>query len=153
LPGAESELLIRPARSDEAFLVHDLVQRAYRDYVRELGGRPPPMDADYPAAIARGEVFVGIDIGLAGVIGLRPRIDHLLIDNVAVDPDRQSSGIARTLLAFAEQRALSLGLPSTRLYTHERMERNLLLYSRLGYEPQSKPADDPRPRVLLAKEL
>jgi GNAT superfamily N-acetyltransferase len=118
-----------------------------------IGVRPPPMDADYPTAIARGRVFVGIAGGIAGVIVLCPQSDHLLIDNVAVDPSRQGRGIGRFLLAFAEQRARALGLPRVQLYTHERMGRNLRLYCHLGYERQLRPADDPRPRVLLAKEL
>jgi ribosomal protein S18 acetylase RimI-like enzyme len=151
--GAPAALRIRAARREEGCLIRELAQRAYEGYIASIGVRPPPMDADYPTAIARGQAFVAIDGGIAGVIVLCPQSDHLLIDNVAVDPSSQGRGIGRSLLDFAEHRARALGLPRVRLYTHERMGRNLRLYSRLGYELQPRTGDGPRPRVLLAKEL
>lgn len=35
--------------------------------------------------------------------------DHLLLDNIAVRPDRQGTGLGRVLIAFAEQDATRRG--------------------------------------------
>jgi GNAT superfamily N-acetyltransferase len=60
--------------------------------------------------------------------------DHLLIENVAVDPSRQHQGIGRALLAVAETHALSLATRILRLYTNTAMSENLELYPHLGHE-------------------
>jgi GNAT superfamily N-acetyltransferase len=41
---------------------------------------------------------------IAGIIVLLPGPDYLLLDNIAVSPARQGSGLGRRLLAFAERR-------------------------------------------------
>lgn len=66
-------------------------------------------------------------------LALAAKPDHLLIWSVAVRPCRQHGGLGRALLAFAERRAMELGLPEVRLYTHARMARNIAIYERAGY--------------------
>lgn len=112
-------------------LVEAVVRAAYTPWVAVVGGRPAPLDADYAELIAAGSVYVTDDVD--GVLVLTVEEDALVVDNVAVRPDRQGRGIGRQLLAFAEQRAVELGLPAVRLYAHERMTSNVELYERLGY--------------------
>jgi GNAT superfamily N-acetyltransferase len=70
------------------------------------GVRPRPMTADYAAHVRDDEVWVADDEGeIQGFLVLVPRGDHLLLDNVAVDPSAQGRGIGAALLALAEERA------------------------------------------------
>ena len=66
---------------------------------------------------------------IAGIIVLLPATDYLLLDNIAVSPARQGSGLGRRLLAFAEAEALRRGYAEIRLYTHQTMVENQRLYA------------------------
>jgi len=124
---------VHMARSVDRAAVEEIVQAAYEPWVRTIGVRPAPLDADYGALISRGLVFVCGVGQLAGVIVLVPEPDVLLIENVAVRPDRQGEGIGQTLLAFAEAHARDSDRSAVRLYTHSAMASNVALYERLGY--------------------
>lgn len=66
--------------------------------------------------------------------------DHDMIFSVAVDPAHLGRGLGKRPIDFAEQRAKAAGLGEMRLYTNARMERNIALYSDLGYiETAHKP--------------
>ena len=145
---------IRAAQPQDAPAVSELVQRAYGGYVELIGVRPAPMDEDYTAAIARATVLVAVhDATLAGVVVLRTEADHVLIENVAVDPAHQHAGIGRALLARAEDVAREHGLSELRLYTTAAMHRNLALYPRLGYEETGRRRQSRFDRVFFAKRL
>ena len=125
---------LRTATATDLAAVEELVRAAYEPWVPVVGGRPAPLDADYAALIWTGRVYLtGPDGAPDGLIVLVPEPDALLVENVAVTPRRHGQGIGRRLLAFAEAEAVRLGLPAVRLYTHERMARNIALYERLGY--------------------
>ena len=99
-----------------------------------IGLRPIPMDADYPELVRSGVVWVAEDGGnIAGLVVLIAHDDHVLVDNLAVEPSHQGRGIGRQLLAFAEEHARGLGLDEMRLYTHVKMTENQAIYARLGY--------------------
>lgn len=51
---------VRSADTDEAETIHDLVQRAHLHCVARIGVRPRPMDADYPALVDAGQVWVAV---------------------------------------------------------------------------------------------
>ncbi len=145
---------IRPAAPDEAQDVHELVQRAYAHYVERIGGRPGPMREDYAEKVAQNLVFVADEADrVVGLVVLVREPDHLLLENVAVEPDRQGEGIGRALLAFAETVAREAGTPTLRLYTHAAMTENLTLYPRLGYEQTDRRTDDGFERVFFVKHL
>jgi ribosomal protein S18 acetylase RimI-like enzyme len=134
--------------------LRDLVQRAYGHYVERIGMRPGPMDADYDAAVRDGHAWVADDDGeIAGLLVLEEHSDHLLIENVAVEPSRQHQGIGRALLAFAEQRAAELELGELRLYTHVKMAENQALYARLGYREDERRSEQGFARVFMSKRL
>jgi N-acetylglutamate synthase-like GNAT family acetyltransferase len=112
------------------------------------------MDADYGAAIAANEVWV-VASGerLVGVLVLRPEADHLFVDNVAVEPEEQGSGIGGALLEQAEARAVELGVPELRLLTHELMTENRAMYAHLGWEETERRIEGKFARVYFRKPV
>ena len=144
--------MIRPARPDEAPLLRALVGRAYAPWVPVVGRRPTPMDDDYEARVAAGEAWVLEEAGaLRGLVVLVERADHLLLDNVAVEPARKGNG--RALLDFVEAEARRRGLPEVRLYTNEKMERNIALYATRGYAETGRQDGAGFRRVFMAKRV
>ena len=106
--------------------------------------------------IAREVVYVlreSADALPYGVIVLHVESGGLFVENVAVDPGQQHHGYGRQLMTFAEERARELGLPEIRLYTHERMIRNIALYTRLGYEEVERRVEHGFARVFMRKQL
>jgi len=145
---------IRPARMEEAAALRDLAQRAYAPWIPVVGRRPAPMDDDYPHHVAAGEVFVTEREGaVAAFCVLVAAPDHLLLDNVAVDPERQGEGLGRTMIAFAESEARARGYGELRLFTHERMAANIALYARLGFVETHRAEQAGFRRVFMAKRL
>jgi ribosomal protein S18 acetylase RimI-like enzyme len=130
------------------------VDRAFGHYVERIGMRPVPMDADYDAAVAGGDTWVADDRGqIVGLLVLVPADDHVLVENLAVEPARQGEGIGRALMAFAEERAAELGVPEMRLYTHVLMTENQALYTRLGYHEVERRTWEGREGVFMSKRL
>ncbi len=132
----------------------ELVQAAFGHYVERLGGPPRPMTDDYADVVRRHRVIVaerqGEIVGLV-VLGVDP--EGFLIDNVAVDPSHQRSGVGRALLERAESAARREGFDSIHLYTHERMTENLALYSRVGYVEYDRRPQGGASIVHLRKKL
>jgi GNAT superfamily N-acetyltransferase len=134
--------------------VHDLVERAYAPWVAIVGRRPGPMNDDYAKHIAAGEVFVLDREGaLAALCVLVAGADHLLLDNVAVAPERQGEGLGRVMVAFAEAGAKARGYRELRLFTHERMAANIALYAKLGFVETHRAVQDGFHRVFMAKRV
>lgn len=112
----------------------ELVNAAYGHYVERLGGPPRPMTQDYGEVVRVHPVTVAERAGrIVGLVVLDIGERELVIDNVAVHPSHQGSGIGTALLEYAEDTARGRGLRSVCLYTHERMVENLALYERIGY--------------------
>lgn len=149
---------IRLATVADCDAVTACVDAAFALYVPRMGRKPMPMLNDYAAMIAAGQVHVledeATDPGaMAGLIVLVVEPDHLLIDTVAVWPDRQGRGHGRRLLAFAEDEARRRGLSALRLYTNAAMTENLAMYPRLGYHETGRGEADSFNRVFFAKRL
>ena len=93
------------------------------------------MTADYDAALRSHRIdLLYDDVALVGVIETIKEPDHLLVENLAVAPDHQGRGHARTLMAHAERLAQAEGHLEIRLYTNSRFVTNIALYQRLGFE-------------------
>src|SRR3954452_5797690 len=135
---------IRLAESADRGAVETIVRTAYEPWVQRIGVRPLPLFADYGELIARGRVHVLENGGVDALIVLEVLDGVLLVENIAVRPDRQGRGLGRRLMAFAEFRARSLGLQALRLYTNEKMTSNIGLYESLGYR-ETDPGGDRRP--------
>jgi GNAT superfamily N-acetyltransferase len=84
-----------------------------------------------------------------GLIVLEDRGDRSLLYSVAVAPERQSAGIGRGLLAFAEAIAKKRGHPTLALYTNARMERNIRIYTRCGYRETARRPHPDRPGSII----
>ncbi len=125
----------RRATPEDAEAVARLTDAAYAGYIPALGRKPQPMTADYQAVIRDHEVWLvhGERERLVAVLVLMVEPDAVLIYSLAVDPAQQRAGHGRRLLAWAEARAGALQRPRVRLYTNERMGRNVDWYAAAGY--------------------
>jgi ribosomal protein S18 acetylase RimI-like enzyme len=109
---------------------------------------------DYGALVGAGRVYVAGPGGtVSGVLVLSPEADAMLLDNVAVDPAAQGSGLGRLLLEFAERAAREAGYAAIRLYTHEMMTENIGLYERIGYLETHRGEERGFRRVYMTKSL
>jgi ribosomal protein S18 acetylase RimI-like enzyme len=94
---------LRPATGADVPRLSELVQAAYGHYVERLGGPPRPMTDDYADVVRNHEVTVAQRRGeIVGLIVLGVSTEGFLVDNVAVDPSHQGSGVGRALLEHAE---------------------------------------------------
>jgi ribosomal protein S18 acetylase RimI-like enzyme len=145
---------IRTALPDDATAVAECVRSAYVGYVERIGREPAPMTADHAALIAAGAVWVADDAGeVVGVLVLHERGAALVIENVAVRPDRQGRGVGRALVRFAEEHGRRTGLAEVTLYTNARMTENLRFYPALGYTEAGRGMQDGFDRVFFLKSL
>lgn len=147
--------MIRPAKPEDQPAIEAIVAAAYAVYIPRIGKPPGPMLDDYAAVIDAGAVSVFEDPGgaVAGLIVLIAKPDHLLLDNIAVRPDRQGRGIGRALMTFAEQEAARRRVGELRLYTHEAMVENIALYRRLGFVETGRGRERGYDRVFMTKKL
>ena len=147
--------MIRRAKPEDRAAVEAIVREAYSIYVERIEKPPGPMLDDYARLIADGVVSVleDADAAIAAIIVLLAKPDHLLLDNIAVRPDRQGQGLGRQLIAFAEAEARRLGFMELRLYTHETMTENIALYTRLGFAETGRGHDAGYDRVFMTKRL
>jgi ribosomal protein S18 acetylase RimI-like enzyme len=149
-----SDVSLRPATAADVTRLTEVVRAAYGHYVKRLGGPPRPLTDDYAAVVRTHSVTVAERAGrIVGLIVLRADDEGFLVDNVAVDPPHQGSGVGRALLEHADVAARQAGFDSIHLYTHERMVENLALYARVGYvEYDRRPVEGGR-LVYLRKRL
>lgn len=125
---------LRRATPEDADAVRSLTREAYAKWVPVIGREPLPMTADYAEAVQRHRIdLLYLDGKLGALIEVIPRLDHLLIENVAVAPAFQGRGLGRMLMAHAEDIAASLGFSELRLYTNKAFARNVEWYRGLGY--------------------
>lgn len=127
-------LTIRRATAADATAIRDLTRLAYAKWVPLIGREPLPMTADYDRAIAEHRIDLAERDGeLIGLVETIPAEEHLLIENLAVDPDAQGQGLGERLLRHAEAVAREQGVPEIRLYTNEKFAANIAFYARRGY--------------------
>ena len=148
------KLRIRAATPADAPAVAEIVDQAYRHYITRIGKPPGPMLDDYAARVSEGAVWV-LEEGalIVAIIVLLPAPNYLLLDNIAVSPARQSLGLGRRLLAFAEAEALRRGYREIRLYTHQTMVENQRLYASIGYQETGRGTEAGFDRVSMRKPL
>jgi ribosomal protein S18 acetylase RimI-like enzyme len=146
--------VIRIARPGDLSAVEAIVKAAYSHYIARIGKPPGPMLDDYGALIRERRVNVFERDGIVkGVLVLIPEEGAMLLDNVAVAPDAQGTGVGKKLLEFAEESARRAGYRSIRLYTHVTMTENIALYSRVGYVETHRGEEKGFSRVYMTKAL
>jgi ribosomal protein S18 acetylase RimI-like enzyme len=146
--------MIRAAKAADVAAVRSIVDSAYRHYVERIGKPPGPMLDDYATRIADQKVWVLEDGGeIVGIVVLEPGATGLLLDNVAVLPERQAKGFGRALIAFAETEAQRRGFGELHLYTHALMRENIALYRRIGFVETRRSSEKGYDRVYMTKRL
>jgi ribosomal protein S18 acetylase RimI-like enzyme len=145
---------LRPATAADVPKLTELVHAAYSPYIERLGGPPRPMTDDYATVVRTHHVMVAERDGeIVGLMVLGVDDEGFFIDNVAVHPSCQGTGVGRALLEHAETAAGGAGFDSIYLYTHERLAENLALYSRIGYVEYDRRQHGGASIVYLRKEL
>jgi ribosomal protein S18 acetylase RimI-like enzyme len=149
-----NEPRIRLAIAADVPVVAQIVAEAYRSYIPRIGRPPAPMLDNHAARVADAVMWV-IEEGdvIGGILVLLPEPDHLLLDNIAVAPARQGTGLGRRLLAFAEAEAMRRGYSEVRLYTNVLMTENQRLYAAIGYEETGRGSGAGFERVFMRKRL
>lgn len=147
--------MIRPAVADDEADIRVCAESAYARYVAAIGRKPAPVVADFAAQIAAGEVYVATDVenGLQGFIVFFPQEDHMLLENVAVQPWASGRGIGKSLIRFCEDEARRSGFAAVHLYTNEKMTDNLSIYPKLGYVEVDRRTEDGFNRIFFEKHL
>jgi GNAT superfamily N-acetyltransferase len=145
---------IRPANFTDLATMERIVADAYRGYIERIGKPPGPMLDDYAARIRNHDAWVA-ELGdeVVGVLILIGEADHLLLDNVAVDPGHHGRGIGHALMNFAEQEAARRGYREITLYTHQKMTENLAMYPALGWIETGRGEHNGYQRVFFHKLL
>jgi ribosomal protein S18 acetylase RimI-like enzyme len=145
---------IRAATAADVPAIAQTVDLAYRHYVARMGRPPAPMLDDHAARVSAGTAWVLTEgAAVSGILVLLPLPNHLLLDNIAVAPNRQGCGLGRRLLTFAETEALRRGYREIRLYTHRTMVENQRLYAEIGYEETGRSTEIGYERVFMRKRL
>jgi len=154
MPDQEPAVTVRRATPADVPALYVVVHEAYLLYVPRIGRMPAPMTADYSAAVQAGQAWVAeADGAIAGLLVLVAYPDHLLIENIAVQPSAQRRGIGSRLLELAEDEARANGLSEIRLYTNEGMTENLAFYPRHGYRETRRAEENGFRRVFFSKQV
>ncbi len=159
-------LTFRTALRSEGEAVGLVIRAAFTPYVRALGREFPAVGTAgfaegwerFVAELERGDVYVALDgEQIVGAVRTKPLENALYIEQIAVDPSRQGTGVGSWLLARIAEVARSRGLGSLSLETAEMAEANIRLYSRHGFEivRRGPPAHglDAHMRVFMVKPL
>lgn len=151
---ASDEVKLRRAELADADAVAACVAHAYARYEGRLPRAPKPVLADYAVVIRETLTWLLESAGeCVGVLVLIDKPDHLLLDNVAVEPAWQGRGLGRRLLELAEAEARRLRFSELRLYTNALMTENRALYARIGYVEYQRREVDGRDTVFMRKLL
>jgi GNAT superfamily N-acetyltransferase len=150
---ARQPVEVRQATEADLPSIRNLITAAYGKYVSLMDKTPAPMLRDYGAAVGAGAVWVA-GHPVTGLISLTRTDDNiLLIENVAVDPARQGTGLGRQLMEFAEDQARQHRIQRLALYTNEIMTENQAIYVHLGYRETGRRLEDGYRRVYMEKLL
>jgi len=159
-------LTFRAATLSEGEEAVRVIRAAFTPYFRALG-REFPADGSaefaeererFAAELERGNVYVALDgERIVGAVRTKPQEKNLYVNQIAVDPQRQGTGVGSWLLQRIDEVARARGLGSLTLETAEMAEANIRLYQRHGFEIVSRgPPDhglDPHTRVYMVKSL
>jgi GNAT superfamily N-acetyltransferase len=143
---------VRQATAADLEPIHAIIQAAYAKYLSLMPKPPAPVLRDYRGPIDAGAVWVTGD-PITGVISLTPVGDSLLIENIAVHPAAQGTGLGGRLMRFAEQQAVQRKLPRLTLYTHEVMTESQAIYAHLRYREIERRSENGYRRIYLEKIL
>jgi ribosomal protein S18 acetylase RimI-like enzyme len=141
---------IRAATAADVDIISAIARAAYSKYVPRIGQAPAPMLADFAVHVARDAVVV-IETGgqVRGFLIAWPETHAYFIDNIAIDPVAQGSGLGRRLVEHAVSEARRLGLRALSLYTNVAMTENLAMYHRIGFIETHRAVENGFNRVYM----
>lgn len=146
--------MIRPAVPGDVDAISEVVNRAYSRFVPLIGRIPAPMTDDYTALVEQGSVTVSTDQDeVVGLLVSWVDGDSYYIDNIAVDPSMQGSGIGSGLLNRALERAGECGCDRVWLYTNAVMQENIGYYERRGFVVYEQRFDKGYDRIFFERRL
>jgi GNAT superfamily N-acetyltransferase len=143
---------LRQATATDLPSIQQVIAAAYGKYLSRMDKTPAPLLRDYGAAVGAGAVWVA-GTPITGLISLTIKDGILLIENVAVHPARQGTGLGRRLMEFAEEQARQRRINRLALYTNEIMTDNLEIYTHLGYRETGRRTEHGYRRVYMEKVL
>jgi GNAT superfamily N-acetyltransferase len=145
----------RRACPDDAARVRDLTRAAYAKWVALIGREPFPMKVDYDRAVRDHVVDLHEEDGeLIALVEMIRHGDHLLVENLAVRPDRHGRGLGDALLSHAESVARTFGYAEIRLDTNAAFASNIAFYGRRGFtEFAREPIEEGGELVCMKKVL
>ena len=135
------------------------MRNAFTPYARRLGRELMPDAYDWlHGALAAGDVLAAFEEeALVAAAATRRSDEHLIVDLLAVCPERQGDGLGASLLARVEEAARGKGLAAVALNTAEVMADLLRFYQRHGFtEVRRAPPEhgkDAYLRVHMRKDL
>ena len=145
---------IRRAVPADAAAITALTRAAYEKWIPVIGRAPKPMAADYDVAVRAHLIdLLFADGTLVALVECIREPDHLLIENLAVDPAHQGRGYGRHMLAQAEACARALGLTEVRLYTNKLFAENVAFYRKHGYRLDGESAFQGGLLVHMSRKL
>lgn len=169
------EFTLRRAVPDDAKAVQDLMYAAFARHVPALGRKPRPMLADYALAVRAHQFWVVAEASpeseeapapeegsandnrcadaLIAALELIEGERHLVIQAVAVRPDRQRRGLGRALMQLAEAEAKRQGRTLLRLNSPDVMTESLSLCEALGFRETHRQTSWDSQIVFLEKVL
>ena len=131
-----------------------IVQDAYASNIARMGQPPVPTLDDCARWLAAAQLW-GIKVQgcVKGALVLEDGTDALLIDDIAIDPTAQNTGLATACLVFAEAEASLRALLTLRLYNNASMIENLALCLYRGFAITHRATEYGYDRVHMAKSV
>lgn len=147
-------MIRRASFEDDVTAIRRVAEQAYRIYVKDLGGPPAPMIADFARHIDQDWVIVfQLDDVIAGYAILIDDGERALLDNIAVDPSHQGKGIGRALVDEVERETASRGHGHLELYTNVVMTKNVRWYRTLGFVETKRVIEGGFHRIYMSKHI
>ena len=115
--------------------IERVLRAAFGPYVRGLGRELTPDAYDWlETAVARGDIYVAIDnAAIIGVVATSRQDGEIIINQLAVNPERQGNGIGSWLLGRMEDVALQTSVRELSLNTAEMREDLVGFYRWHGF--------------------
>ncbi len=145
---------VRRALPEYESAVQVIAEEAYAPYIKRIGKRPAPMDADFNAHRLKQELYVYLVKGqVVGFIVTYVKDDCQFVENIAVGKSAQGMGIGASLMAYAEEMAHENKKSIVRLYTNEKMTESRDFYLSLGFVEMERRCELGFNRIYLEKRL
>jgi predicted N-acetyltransferase YhbS len=131
------EIVIRPARAEDAGIIVSLLHRAFAQYDDILVPRSGAMEetAATVAARLRDESCLVALAGATpvGCVFYKPLGEAIYLGRLAVLPERRGRGLARRLIAEVETVAAAAGAAAVTLGVRIALPGNVAFFTALGY--------------------